>query len=129
MAERTTRDVGKEAEDFAFGWLTAAGLRPLVRNYSVRGGEIDLILLDHDTLVFVEVRYRHRDNLIDGAQSVGSSKRARIIRAAKHYLVEAPEWYDKPCRFDVLSLEEGTAGGPRYRPDWIQNAFDVGNPW
>lgn len=108
---------GESAEQLACKHLQANGLKLLHRNYSIRSGEIDLIMLDGDMIVFVEVRYR-RNNLYGGAlYSVDPRKQARIIRTAQHYLQNrAP---DAPARFDVIGVEG------RDNINWIQNAFDA----
>jgi putative endonuclease len=74
--------------------LQAAGLRLLQRNYRTPGrggGEIDLILRARDgTLVFVEVRQRRAGGHGGAAASVGAAKQARIVLAARHYLMRWP---------------------------------------
>ena len=70
---------GTGAEDLACAYLQQNGLRLLARNYRCRSGEIDLIMRDGEYLVFVEVRYRKREAFGSAAETVSSSKRARII--------------------------------------------------
>ena len=57
--------IGRRAERCAERFLKAKGLRVLARNYARRTGEIDLVMLDGETLVFVEVRYRGGGRLAD----------------------------------------------------------------
>jgi len=96
--------------------MRRAGLRIVARNWRCRAGEIDLVVQDGATLVFVEVRLR-RDTSFGGAEeSVGAAKRARLVAAARHYLAGRPE---VPCRFDVLLLD---ALAPA-RVRWIRDAF------
>jgi putative endonuclease len=117
----SSRQAGDAAEDRALAHLRAAGLRLVERNYRTPGrggGEIDLILRDADgTLVFVEVRQRAGRAFGGAAASVGTTKRGRIVFAARHYLMRlaAPP----PCRFDVVALE---ADGV----EWLKAAFDAG---
>jgi putative endonuclease len=122
-AELTSKDRGDAAEAQALAHLQAHGLVPVARNYRLalgpgrHGGEIDLILRDRDgTLVFVEVRSLRRAEPGRAAQSIGAAKRARIVRAARHYLARLPQW--PPCRFDVVTIEAG-------RVEWLQAAFDA----
>jgi putative endonuclease len=114
---------GQWAEDLAHQHLSAAGLSCLARNYRSRQGECDLIMQHHDTVVFVEVRYR-RSRLYGGAvSSIGATKQHRIAACASRYLQENPEAGRKTCRFDVVVI-----GGSRRQPklEWIQDAFRVG---
>jgi putative endonuclease len=116
---RTTKQAGDAAEDRALAHLAANGLKLVARNYRTPhrgGGEIDLIMRDGDTLVFVEVRKRSRSDFGGAAATVGHVKQRRIVFAARHYLMRlaAPP----PCRFDVVSVE---AAGLR----WLRAAFDA----
>ena len=113
---------GAAAERLAGTWLKRRGLRPLDANYRCRTGEIDLVMHDGDTLVFVEVRYRRRKRFGSGAESVDRVKQQRIIRAASRYLQQHPWWADNVCRFDVVSLS-GDEGDPEI--EWIKHAFEL----
>lgn len=106
---------GAAAENLAAQYLQEQGLRLLERNYRVRGGEIDLIAQEGETLVFVEVRLRRSQRFGGAAASVDIHKQTKLLLAAQHYL----RGRDLPCRFDVLLLDEIDAA----RIDWIQNAF------
>ena len=83
-AQRRARGVW--AEDLAEVYLGKRGLRTMQRNYFCRGGEIDLVCLHEDRLVFVEVRYRQRGAFGSGAETIGSRKQSRIIRTAAMFL-------------------------------------------
>lgn len=134
------RDVGILWENAALSHLCQAGLQPLTLNYSCRYGEIDLIMLDkigldksgldkrgldrngrgHDSIVFVEVRYRNASARGDGLASVGPAKRAKLIRTAAVYLQAHQKLAGMPCRFDVVTCS-GTPDSPSF--DWIRAAF------
>jgi putative endonuclease len=125
---RTTTERGARAEQQALAYLQRHGLRLLARNYRlaagprVRAGEIDLIMQAGDgTVVFVEVRKRTTAAHGGAAASIGARKRARIVLAARHYLLRWPNL--PPCRFDVVALD-----GPDddVAMQWLQAAFDVG---
>ncbi|HZP65279.1 MAG TPA: YraN family protein [Rudaea sp.] len=118
------RDLGILWENAASAHLAAAGLEPLARNFTCRYGEIDLVMRTHEGIVFVEVRYRRRAGHGDGIASVGSAKRAKLVRAATMYLESHPQFADLPCRFDVIACS-GTPERPRF--EWLPNAFDVEN--
>ena len=122
-----TKCRGDAAEDRALAWLRARGLVLVQRNYrvalgpSARGGEIDLVMSDGDgTLVFVEVRARAASPPGQGhggaAASVTPAKQRRLVRAARHYLLQLRVL--PPCRFDVLALDGDGV-------EWLQAAFDA----
>jgi putative endonuclease len=111
-----TASAGKLAEDLAAAWLERKGLRLVTRNYRNRGGEIDLILRDGATLVFVEVRLRSGSEFGGAGESIDAKKRRRILQTARYYLAGQPE---QPCRFDVVLLD-------RLEPaaiQWLRDAF------
>lgn len=112
-----SRARGKEAERRACAHLQAAGLALRQANYRCRFGEIDLIMQDGETLVFVEVRERRHGGFGSGADSVDARKRARLTRTAYHYLQRQPRL--PPCRFDVVSVDGNG------RLDWIISAFEA----
>ena len=95
---------------------------PVSRNYRCRLGEIDLVMRDTDTLVFVEVRRRRSRAFGGGLDSVDARKRARIVAAAEHYLMVNRIGDDRPCRFDVVAID----GPPRSATiEWVRGAFDA----
>jgi len=117
----TTKDEGDAAEDRALAHLLGQGLRLVARNYRTPGrggGEIDLIMRERDgTLVFVEVRKRASRGFGGAAGSVVWGKQRRIVFAARHFLLRLAE--PPPCRFDVVSMENGAL-------QWMRAAFDAG---
>lgn len=119
----TSKGRGDAAEDRALAHLQSQGLVLVERNYrvargpSARGGEIDLIMRDRGTLVFVEVRARADGRHGGAAASVTAVKQARLVRTAQHYLMRCASL--PACRFDVVCVE---AAGI----EWIRAAFDAG---
>ena len=111
----TTVALGREAETRAAAYLENCGLRLVDRNFRVRGGEIDLIMQDGRTLVFVEVRQRSRSQFGGAADSITAGKRRRIILAARHYLARRG---DCACRFDCILIDVGQL-------EWLKDAFAV----
>ena len=107
---------GADAEETAARFLASRGLTVVARNFRTRFGEIDLVARDGGTLVFVEVRLRTNRNYGGAAESVDSSKRTRIVAAARAYLARLPA--EPPCRFDVVTLDGDMAR-------WIPAAFEV----
>jgi putative endonuclease len=110
---------GREAEQAACRYLENRGLRLIARNYRCRCGEIDLIMDDGDSLVFVEVRYRRHGRYGSAAETVDARKRARLTRCAQQYLQRHPAAQRRPARFDVISLDGGQG------LHWIPDAFGV----
>ena len=106
---------GARAEDLCAGLLRAAGMRVIERNWRCRHGEIDLIAEEGRTVVFAEVRMRSHPGFGGAAESVTAAKRARLVAAARLYLVRRPE---AECRFDVFLVNGAPAS-----VQWIRNAF------
>ncbi len=113
----TTQQLGPLAEEAAWQFLRSKGLTLVARNFSCRLGEIDLIVSDSGTLVFVEVRLRNNPNYGTGAETVTPRKIKRIINTAQFYLQKHPLAVDADCRFDVISMNN--------KIDWIKNAFTL----
>lgn len=111
---------GAQAEQTAARFLQQQGLQLVLANYRCRYGEIDLIMRDGKSLVFVEVRLRSRSDFGGAAASIDAHKQARLTRAAQHYLAGLSSM--PPCRFDAVLMKspEGEAG-----IEWIRNAFGV----
>ena len=102
-AEKAT-DKGRRAEQAAAVFLARQGLRVIARNYHCRGGEIDLICRDGNTLVFVEVRQRRSRRFGGAAASITPSKQAKIRKTALAYLQQHhPQPPD--CRFDAICID------------------------
>ena len=111
---------GDVAEAAALAMLQARGLQLLARNAASRGGELDLVMRDGGTLVFVEVRYRANRGFGGGAASVDAGKRRKLVHAARVFLARHPQHADAPCRFDVIDAS-GAPAAPRI--DWLRDAF------
>jgi putative endonuclease len=110
---------GAQAELLAAQFLQRQGLKLLLQNYRCRYGEIDLILQEGKTLVFVEVRLRSRRDFGGAGASIDTKKQTKLIRTAQHYLgtlLRIP-----PCRFDAVLLH--TLDGSNI--EWIKNAFEA----
>lgn len=102
--------------------MQARGLQLLARNYRTLRGEIDLIMQDDDTIVFVEVRSRAHAGFLHPAASVDARKRARLILAGQHYLQSRRLLDSTACRFDVVSVTGGIGTG---KIEWIRGAFEA----
>ena len=113
---------GRAAEQQARSHLEQQGLRLLAQNWACRVGELDLVMLDGDTVVFVEVRYRRHAGWGGALESVDARKRSKVSAAAQFFLQQEPRWAKHPCRFDVIAMS--AAAQPSERLNWIKNAFD-----
>ena len=111
---------GAAVEAAALAWLQAQGLRLLARNARSKVGELDLVLRDGASVVFVEVRYRAGAAYGGGAASVDAAKRRKLVRAAQVFLQRQPALAQCPCRFDVVEAH-GDPDAPGLR--WIRAAF------
>ena len=111
---------GAAVEQAALQYLLDAGLRQIARNVAMRLGELDLVMHDGQSLVFVEVRYRGHAGFGGGAESVDWSKQRRIVRAAELFLLRNRQWTESPCRFDIVEAD-GDPDAPRL--NWIRDAF------
>ncbi|HWS78291.1 MAG TPA: YraN family protein [Thermomonas sp.] len=111
---------GDLVEAAALDFLQRQGLRLVARNAQARGGELDLVMHDGESLVFVEVRYRATDAFGGGAASVDAGKQRKLVRAAQVFLLRHPRHADRPCRFDVIAAS-GDPAAPRL--EWLKDAF------
>lgn len=117
------RAAGDDFEQRACAELERAGLKLLARNYTTRHGELDLVMHEGDTVVFVEVRYRRSASHGDAAASVTPAKQAKLILTAQHWLAAHPRHARRACRFDVVSYD-GPADA--IRRQWLRGAFEAG---
>ncbi len=109
------RRLGDEKEQQARAYLERQGLRHLASNVRCKRGELDLVMRDDQTLVFIEVRFRTSARFGGAAASIGAQKQARLSAAAAYYLQRHPA--ELPCRFDVIAID-GTGA-----IQWIRHAF------
>lgn len=109
--------IGTEAERNAEHWLESQGLQLIQRNMRCRLGEIDLIMTDGESLIFIEVRHRSSATFGGAAASVDWRKQRKLLRAARFFLASHPDWSNYPCRFDVVAFEGNNP------PLWYRNAF------
>ena len=112
--------VGREGEALAEGHLRRLGYRLIERRFRLRNGEIDLVMVDGGTVVFVEVRRRRSERGGDPLESITSRKRDRLVRAARVFLARRGLG-DRPCRFDVVAIRDRDRAGPEIRH--IADAF------
>jgi putative endonuclease len=120
---------GKAAEREARNFLENQGLKFLQSNFHCRFGEVDLIFKDKEILVFVEVRYRKRNDFGSSLETINRSKQQKIIKAAEYYLFKKQLTESVNCRFDVIGMQPKNNTIPsdsnemEYQVQWIKNAF------
>ncbi|WP_028863319.1 YraN family protein [Psychromonas aquimarina] len=107
---------GVIAEKAALAYLQSQGLTLICRNYYCCFGEIDLIMTDQDTLVFIEVRCRKTSDFGGAFASINKSKQSKIIKTAKHYLAQLEN--EPYCRFDAVAVDAQCE-----QVQWMQDAF------
>jgi putative endonuclease len=124
MADAAHLRRGRNAEDTALTWLQQRGLRCVDRNVRCRFGEIDLVMRDHGTVVFVEVRFRRAGNKLGAAASIDAHKQHRLALAASWYLARQKSLQKAPVRFDVIAIDGRSTGHSALQ--WIKDAFRPG---
>ena len=109
---------GSQAELQACEYLLARGLKLVEKNYRCKRGEIDLIMRDGNSLVFVEVRYRKNFDYGGAAASITAKKQEKLQLTALHYMQHRSGQCN--VRFDVIAI---TGTGRQQQLEWISNAF------
>jgi putative endonuclease len=113
--------VGRFGEQLATEVLVAHGLVLVERNWRCADGELDIIAVEDQTLVFVEVKTRSSLAYGDPAEAVNQAKAARLRRLAVRWLAEHPDPHWPELRFDVVAVVRCAPGGPTVRH--IRGAF------
>lgn len=106
--------IGDAAEEQALHYLKNVGLQLVERSFLCKGGEIDLIMRDQSSLVFVEVRKRKSQQFGGALASITVSKQKRMIHAAQVYLCSINP--TPACRFDVIAIDGD-------KLEWIKNVI------
>lgn len=110
---------GQQAELLACRFLQQHKLTLIVKNYHCRRGEIDLIMQDQNTLVFIEVRYRKNNRFGSALESVDHKKQTKIITTAQHYLLHNTQRFSD-YRFDVVAISPSQQA---HEIIWVKSAF------
>ena len=109
---------GNRAESRAQRYLEKQGLSLVASNFHSKFGEIDLIMLEGEVLVFVEVRLRADNRAIE---SVTTEKQRKILATANFFLSKHPLYMTLANRFDIIGMQN-TRGG---EIEWIQHAIEA----
>ncbi len=120
MPNPNKKILGEAAETLVAHYLQQQGFQLIDRNFRCRLGEIDLIGTHQNQLLFVEVRFKSREDYGTPASSVNGRKQKKIIRTAQFFLQHYPAFANYACRFDVIAVTL-QSGEPAI--EWIENAF------
>ncbi len=116
------RNKGQQFEQMAAEYLRRQGLSLIDKNFLARGGELDLIMKECSTIVFVEVKYRNSQNYGHAAESVTRQKQHRLIKAANWWMLKQGLNADATdFRFDVVAIHSNGS-----HIEWIKNAITEG---
>ncbi len=121
----TAADIGKAGEEFAKLILERKGYKYITSNYYTRYGEIDLIAIDDNTIVFLEVKTRKMSTSTPAIFSVTPSKQKKIIKSAYKYLSDIGYNYEMNFRFDVVSIYYEVKDELLFTYDYIENSFQI----
>lgn len=110
---RTAGEIGRAGEEFAASYLSRDGYTIVARNWRIRGGEIDIVALDGDTLVFVEVKVRQERGSVLAESTVDHRKLGRIMLAAEYFVYEHEEFLDNVWRVDLIAITMSRTGAVR----------------
>jgi putative endonuclease len=111
----SSQNAGDAFEDQALALLQSAGLRLIARNWQCRFGEIDLIMKEDATLIFVEVRKRSSARFGGAAASISAAKIEKLRTSASMYLAQMRT--SPACRIDAIVFENGNHAAPQ----WLKN--------
>ena len=118
------QQIGKDAEKKALAYLKKQKLKLINHNFSCRFGEIDLIMTDHEQLVFIEVRQRSHAHWGGASHSVDKRKQQKLIKTAAYFLSRNSRYNNTTCRFDVIAFEANTSDRSGDScPIWYKDAF------
>jgi len=98
------KTLGSLGEQMACDYLNASGYKVLERNFSCKTGEVDIIALQEEAVVFIEVKTRSSDKYGMPSEAVSPAKQRKIIKTALYYL-QSRKLLDYMCRFDVIEIK------------------------
>ncbi len=115
----TSKVTGNDGENRAADFLIQNGYKIIDRNWRTKGGEIDIIAMKDEVLVFVEVKTLPNATFDMLSSVLGMQKQKRIVKTAKHFMLKHRQYSNSYIRFDVIVLDmQGLP--PVYH---IENAF------
>jgi putative endonuclease len=121
------RPLGQRGESAAARYLRRHGYRILARGNRLWPGELDLVALDHQTIVFVEVKTRQSQDAGHPSEAVDAAKQRRLTRLAVTFL-KRHGLLEHSARFDVVAVT-WPAGQRRPTIEHFRNAFEAVGKW
>lgn len=118
---RKRLELGVLGEKLALKEVRARGYRGIIRNYSCKLGEIDIIARDGDTLVFIEVKTRRNRSTGYAKEAVNLKKRRQLSKVALYYM-KTNGCFDSRARFDVVAVN---VGDEEPKIEIVKNAFEL----
>lgn len=97
------KEEGAFGEQLAVAYLKKQGFTILDQNFRIRGGEIDIICLDRDTLVFVEVKTRRSYEFGTPLEAITPWKLRSLIKTAQFYKMKNPRLPEQ-MRIDAIAI-------------------------
>ena len=120
MTKKTHQQIlGKKGEDVASNYLVGKGLKIIERNFRAGHGEIDIIALDGNVLVFVEVK-TSKSNAFGHPVLWVDEKKQRIIGETAEAFIYQNNYDECDCRFDIIAIEQKKG---LYTIEHIKDAF------
>jgi len=105
-------ELGQRGEKLAEGFLRKQGMKTVARRYRTPVGELDLVMREGETIVFVEVKTQRDTRYQEPQERVRADKRRKLLKAARWFVAQKP-WADPPCRFDIVAVTLPEVGEPR----------------
>ncbi len=121
------KTLGKRGEEAAARYLRRRGHKILARGDKFGPGELDLVTLDGETIVFVEVKTRRSDEVGHPSEAVDERKQRRLTRLAVAFL-KRHGLLERPARFDVVAVT-WPAGRRLPAVEHVANAFEAVGRW
>lgn len=109
--------LGKKGEDMACTFLENKGFVLVKKNFRCRKGEVDLIMKDHEILVFIEVKYRSSGHFGSPIEAIDTKKQEKLLDVSRYYLYT--QAYEGPLRFDAVGIQKHANG------HWIEHLTDI----
>jgi len=97
--------LGKKGEELAAGALEDAGMEIIAKNFRAKYGEVDIVALDGETIVFVEVKTWSAFGLENLGYSLNVKKQDKIIKTAKYFLSINRKYSNMAVRFDIVFVQ------------------------
>ena len=117
---KSTKEIGDKFEGIAQKHLSSSGIKILQKNYLCKFGEIDIIGIDGEVVIFCEVRAKSNIEFGRPEETINQKKQLRIRKAASKFLQATPQYSNSLCRFDVISI---IFNDQNLQINWIRNAF------